>query len=154
MDPETRLVELHLSLPPVPKPGGIYQPVVVLNLVAYVSGTGPSRTDGTFITGRVGADLTLAEGRAAARQVGLTILAQLRANLGSLNRVKRLVKSLGMVNATAEFSQHPQVINGYSELMAEVFGPDAGVGARSAVGMVSLPGNIAVEIEAIFELHA
>ena len=154
MDPESRLVELRLSLPPVPKPGGIYQPVVVLNNVAYVSGTGPVQADGSFITGRVGADLSLAEGRAAARQVGLTILAQLQANLGSLNRVKRLVKSLGMVNATAEFSQHPQVINGYSELMAEVFGPGAGVGARSAVGMVSLPGNIAVEIEAIFELHA
>ena len=103
--------------------------LVVLNHIAYVSGTGPSRADGTFITGRVGADLTLAEGRAAARQVGLTILAQLQANLGSLNRVKRLVKSLGMVNATAEFSQHPQVINGYSELMAEVFGSEAGVGA-------------------------
>ena len=154
MDAETRLAQLNLVLPPLPKPGGIYQPVVVVNQVAYVSGHGPLRADGTLITGRVGAGLTLEEGRAAARQTGLAILATLRANLGSLNRVKRLVKSLGMVNAAPDFAQHPQVINGYSELMAEVFGPEAGVGARSAVGMGSLPGNIAVEIEAIFELHA
>ncbi|MBI5692464.1 MAG: RidA family protein [Verrucomicrobia bacterium] len=154
MDAESRLVELRLQLPPAPKPGGVYQPVVVVNQIAYVSGHGPLRPDGTLVSGRVGADLTLDEGRAAARQTGLAILATLRAHLGSLNRVKRLVKSLGMVNATPEFAQHPQVINGYSELMAEVFGAEAGVGARSAVGMGSLPGNIAVEIEAIFELHA
>lgn len=154
MDAETRLAQLHLVLPPLPKPGGIYQPVVVVNQVAYVSGHGPLRADGTLITGRVGAGLTLEEGRAAARQTGLAILATLRANLGSLNRVKRLVKSFGMVNAAPDFAQHPQVINGYSELMAEVFGPEDGVGARSAVGMGSLPRDIAVEIEAIFELHA
>lgn len=153
MNPDTRLIELGIKLPPLRKPGGIYQPVVVLNHVAYVSGHGPVRLDGTMIAGRVGADLTLEDGRAAARQVGIAILATLQAHLGSLQRVKRLVKSLGMVNAAADFSQHPQVINGYSELMAEVFGPEAGVGARSAVGMGSLPGNIAVEIEAIFELN-
>lgn len=153
MDAETRLAELKLVLPPLPKPGGIYQPVVVVNHVAYVSGHGPLRADGTLITGRVGAGLTLEDGRGAARQTGLAILATLRAHLGSLNRVKRLVKSLGMVNAAPDFAQHPQVINGYSELMAEVFGREAGVGARSAVGLGSLPGNIAVEIEAIFELH-
>jgi enamine deaminase RidA (YjgF/YER057c/UK114 family) len=153
MTPDQRLVELGLKLPPVRKPGGIYQPVVTLNGVAYVSGHGPIRDDGTLITGRVGSDLNLEEGKLAARQVGLAILATLQTHLGSLNRIKRLVKTLGMVNATPDFSQHPQVINGYSELMADVFGAEAGVGARSAVGMGSLPGNIAVEVEAIFELH-
>lgn len=154
MDLEARLAELRLNLPPVPTPAGIYRPVVVLNQVAYVSGHGPLRADGTYICGRVGADMTLDDGRIAARQVGLTILASLRTSLGSLNRVKRLVKSLGMVNAATDFTGHPQVINGYSELMVELLGQEAGVGARSAVGMGSLPGNIAVEIEAIFELHA
>src|SRR6185503_12464170 len=105
------------------------------------------------IDGRVGADLDLEGGKRAARQVGLAILATLRSELGSLNRVKRLVKTLGMVNATPDFRDHPQVINGFSELMADVFGKENGIGARSAVGMGSLPGNIAVEIEAIFELE-
>ena len=153
MSAEARLALLKLELPAAPKPGGVYQPVVVTGKLAYVSGHGPLKTDGTSITGRVGADLTLEEGKLAARQVGLAILATLRAQLGSLDRVKRLIKTLGMVNATPDFAKHPLVINGYSELMAEVFGPENGVGARSAVGMGSLPGNIAVEIEAIFELN-
>jgi len=110
------------------------------------------RADKSLIKGRVGSDLNLAEGKAAARQVGLAILATLRGELGSLDRVKRVIKLLGMVNCTAEFGEHPQVINGCSELFADVFGPDHGIGARSAVGMGSLPGNIAVEIEAIFEI--
>jgi enamine deaminase RidA (YjgF/YER057c/UK114 family) len=110
--------------------------------------------DGTLIQGRVGADLDLAAGKTAARQVGLTMLATLRAELGDLNRIKRLVKLLGMVNSTPDFGEHPKVINGCSELFADVFGPNNGIGARSAVGMGSLPGNIAVEIEAIFELNA
>lgn len=152
MNHELQLAKLSLTLPPVPKPGGIYKPVVVAGGMAYVSGHGPLLPDGTMIKGRVGADMTLEQGKAAARQVGLAILATLRHELGSLNRIKRLVKTLGMVNATPEFAQHPQVINGYSELMSEVFGADNGIGARSAVGMGSLPGNIAVEIEAIFEL--
>ncbi len=153
MNPEANLTRLNLQLPPVPKPGGVYKPVVVSGNMAYVSGHGPLLPDGTMIKGRVGADLSLEQGKAVARQVGLAILATLHHELGSLNRVRRLVKSLGMVNATPDFDKHPQVINGYSELMAEVFGPDYGIGARSAVGMGSLPGNIAVEIEAIFELH-
>jgi enamine deaminase RidA (YjgF/YER057c/UK114 family) len=152
MSAEARISELKLELPPAPKPGGVYKPVVVIHNVAYVSGHGPLKPDGTMITGRVGADLTIEEGRAAARQVGLAILATLRAHLGSLDRIQRLIKTLGMVNAAPGFGQHPQVINGYSELMGEVFGPDHGIGARSAVGMGTLPGNIAVEIEAIFEL--
>jgi enamine deaminase RidA (YjgF/YER057c/UK114 family) len=149
---ETRLRELALELPPAPKAMGVYKPVVVTGQMAYVSGHGPVKSDGTLITGRVGADVDLAGGKAAARQTGLAILASLRAALGSLDRVQRLVKVLGMVKSTAEFPDHPKVINGCSELFAEVFGPDRGVGARSAVGMGSLPGNIAVEIEAIFEL--
>jgi enamine deaminase RidA (YjgF/YER057c/UK114 family) len=121
------------------------------NLV-YVSGHGPLRPDETYITGRVGTDLTLEEGKAAARQTGLAILASLRSALSSLDRVQRVVKVLGMVNAAADFTAHPQVVNGCSELFAEVWGPEFGVGARSAVGMGSLPANIAVEIEAIFAL--
>lgn len=120
--------------------------------MAYVSGHGPLRTDGTLIVGRVGGDLSLEQGKAAARQVGLAILSTL-ADQGVLPRVKRLVKLLGMVNSTDSFKEHPAVINGCSELFAEVWGRDNGIGARSAVGMGSLPGNIAVEIEAIFELH-
>ncbi len=152
MSAESRILELKLELPPAPKPGGVYKPVVIIGKTVYVSGHGPLKPDGTSITGRVGADLTLEQGKAAARQVGLAILSTLRAQLGSLNNVKRVIKTLGMVNATPDFGQHPQVINGYSELMAEVFGPEDGVGARSAVGMGSLPGNIAVEIEVILEL--
>ena len=152
MNAEKRLVELKLELPPAPKPVAVYRTVVVAGNVAYVSGHGPLKSDGTMIAGRVGADLDLAAGKAAARQVGLAILATLRAKLGSLDRVRRLLKTLGMVNATPDFRDHPAVVNGCSELFAEVFGPEKGIGARSAVGMASLPGNIAVEIEAIFEI--
>ncbi len=152
-NPESRVLQLKLELPPAPKAMGVYKPVVVVGNLAYVSGHGPIKSDGSLITGRVGAGLDLAGGQAAARQTGLAILATLRAGLGSLDRVQRLIKVLGMVNATAEFTDHPKVINGCSELFAQVFGSDAGVGARSAVGMASLPGNIAVEIEAIFELR-
>jgi len=120
--------------------------------LAYVSGHGPLKPDRTLITGRVGADLNLEAGKAAARQVGLAILATLREHFGSLDRIRRVIKVLGMVNSVPEFTEHPQVINGCSELFAEVFGEQDGIGARSAVGMGSLPGNIAVEIEAVFEL--
>lgn len=153
MSAEHRLIELKLELPSAPKPVAVYRTVVVAGNVAYVSGHGPLKSDGTMITGRLGADLDLAAGKAAARQTGLAILASLRAQLGSLDRVKRLLKVFGLVNATPEFGAHPAVINGCSELFVEVFGPEDGIGARSAVGAGSLPGNIAVEIEAIFELH-
>lgn len=152
MSAEARLKELKLELPPAPKPAGVYKPLVVSGGMAYVSGHGPLKPDGSMITGRVGQDVDKDGGYQAARQVGLTILATLKANLGSLDKVKRLVKTLGMVNAVADFKEHPAVINGYSDLMREVFGADNGVGARSAVGMGSLPGNITVEIEAIFEV--
>ena len=153
MNAEKRLVELKLELPPAPKPVAVYRTMVVMGNVAYVSGHGPVKSDGTIISGRVGADLDLAAGKAAARQTGLAILATLRAELGSLDRVSRVLKMLGMVNATPDFRDHPAVINGCSELFAEVFGSEKGIGARSAVGVGSLPGNIAVEIEAIFEIE-
>jgi enamine deaminase RidA (YjgF/YER057c/UK114 family) len=153
MSHDARIDELGLQLPPAPPRGGIYKPVSISGSTAYVSGHGPYLPDGGYLTGRLGADLSIDEGRHAARQTGLAMLATLREQLGSLDRVRRVVKLLGMVNATPDFESHPMVINGCSELFAEVFGEDAGVGARSAVGMGSLPGNIAVEIEAIFELN-
>jgi len=153
MSADARVKELGLELPPAPKPAGVYKPVVVVGGMAYVSGHGPVKADGSMLTGRVGADVDQQGGYEAARQVGLTILSTLQSQLGSLDRVKRIIKTLGMVNAAPDFKQHPAVINGFSDLMAEVFGPDAGVGARSAVGMGSLPGNISVEIEVIFELN-
>src|SRR2546423_13352054 len=152
MSAENKIVQLKLELPPAPKPAGVYKPVVIAGNMAYVSGHGPLKPDKTVMTGRVGADLDLQGGKLAARQVGLAILATVRAELGSLDRIKRVIKLLGMVNATEDFRDHPAVINGCSELFAEVFGAENGVGARSAVGMNSLPGNMAVEIEAIFEI--
>ena len=152
MSIESRTKELNLALPPAPKPAGVYRPMITLGNVVYVSSHGPLKPDGTFITGRVGLDLDLEGGKAAARQTGLAILATLREGLGSLDRVKRVVKVLGLVNCVPEFKDHPKVINGCSELFAEVWGPENGVGARSAVGVNSLPANTAVEIEAVFEI--
>ncbi|PYL01505.1 MAG: hypothetical protein DME19_01470 [Verrucomicrobia bacterium] len=152
MNPEARLAELKLELPSAPKPVAVYKPLVVCGNLAYVSGHGPLKPDKTMMTGRVGQDLDLEGGKAAARQTGLAIVSTLKSELGSLNRVKRVVKVLGMVNCTPDFRDHPQVINGCSELFRDVFGPENGIGARSAVGMGSLPGNIAVEIEAVFEI--
>ena len=151
--PETRLQELHLTLPPAAKPIGVYKPAVRAGNLLFVSGHGPLKPDGSLIVGRVGDTLTLEQGKEAARQTGLAILATLRSQLGSLDKVKRVVKSFGMVNCTAEFGDQPKVINGYSELMKDVFGEDAGIGARSAVGHNSLPGGIAVEIECILEVE-
>jgi len=152
MSADARLAELGVELPPAPKPAGTYRPVVVVGDMAYVSGHGPLKPDKTMITGRVGADLTEEQGREAARAVGLAILATLKDHFGTLDRIVRTVKVLGMVNAAPDFQNHPSVINGFSDLMAEVFGEN-GVGARSAVGMGSLPGNIAVEVEAIFQIQ-
>lgn len=152
MSTEARIRDLKLELPPAPRPVAVYKPIVIAGTMAYVSGHGPVRPDKTLIVGRVGHDLDVQGGYAAARQVGLAILATLREQLGTLDRVKRVIKVLGMVNATPDFTDHPQVINGCSELFAEVFGKEHGIGARSAVGMGSLPGRIAVEIEAVFEI--
>ena len=151
MGADARLAELKLVLPPAPKPVATYIPAVQVGNLLYVSGHGPLNPDGTLHCGKVGGDMTEAQGIAAARQVGLAILATLKNTLGSLDRVVRLIKVLGMVNATPDFQRHPTVINGFSDLMVEVFG-DAGKGARSAVGMGSLPTNIAVEVEVIFEI--
>lgn len=151
MSAESRITQLKLILPDPPKPVATYVPCVQVNELVYVSGHGPLKADKTMITGRVGADLTEAQGKEAARVVGLAVLASLKNYLGSLDRVVRMVKTLGMVNAAPDFQNHPAVINGFSDLMVEVFG-ESGKGARSAVGMGSLPGNIAVEVEAIFEV--
>jgi len=150
--PQTRFETLRLTLPPAPKPVGVYKPCLVVGQHLYVSGHGPLLPDGTLMRGRIGRDHDADGGKQAARQVGLTILATLLANLGSLDTISRVVKVLGMVNCTADFEKHPYVINGCSELFAEIWGPDQGVGVRSAVGMGSLPDDIPVEIEAIFEL--
>lgn len=153
MSADARITELKLELPPAAKPMGVYKPAVTTGNLVFVSGHGPLKPDGSLYVGKVGLDVDLAFGKAAARQTGLAILATLKSHLGSLDKIRRLVKTLGMVNCTSEFDQHPAVINGYSELMADVFGKEDGIAARSAVGMGSLPGNIAVEIEAIFELR-
>jgi enamine deaminase RidA (YjgF/YER057c/UK114 family) len=150
---EKRLRELQIELPPPPKPVAVYVPAVRVGNSLYASGHGPRRLDGTFVKGKVGEDLTLEQGYDAARVVGLNVLSSVRSALGSLDKVVRLVKVLGMVNCTPDFTQQPHVINGFSELMVQVFGESAGKGARSAVGMSALPSNIAVEIEAIFQVR-
>lgn len=152
MTSEEQLARLNLELPNAPKPMGVYSPIVVVDRLAFLSGHGPLNSDNSLTVGRVGEDLTVEEGYEAARQTALAMLATLRAHFGSLDRVERVVKITGMVNCTPDFTQHPAVINGCSELLAEVFGP-LGVAARSAVGMNSLPAGMSVEIEGIFEVE-
>lgn len=153
MSAEAKLAALQLELPPAPKAMGVYKPIVIIGNLAYLSGHGPLQPDKTLITGRLGEDMDVEAGYQAARATGLALLATLRENLGSLDRVARLVKVLGLVRCTDAFDAQPAVINGCSELFREVFGEDAGVAARSAIGTNALPGGIAVEIEAIFELR-
>jgi enamine deaminase RidA (YjgF/YER057c/UK114 family) len=150
--PEEKFKALGLDLPPAPKPMGVYKPGLKVDHFYYVSGHGPVLNDGSLIVGRVGDAMDMEEGKVAAQQVGLTILATLKSQLGSLNKIKRVIKVLGMVNCTSDFERHPYVINGCSELFAKVWGEENGIGVRSAVGMGTLPGNIPVEIEVIFEL--
>lgn len=145
--------KLGLNLPPAPTPLGVYKPYLVDGKYLYLSGHGPVKDDRSLIMGRIGLDYDKEQGKMIARQVGLTMLSTIKTNLGSLNRVKRVIKILGMVNCTSEFEKHPFVINGCSELFAQVWGKENGIGTRSAVGFGSLPDNIPVEIEAIFELH-
>ena len=149
--PEQRLLSLGLTLPPAPPPAGLYKPVRVSDGYLYISGQAPMQVDGSYICGRAGLDMDRDEAKAAARQVGLTMLATIKTHYGSLDTLDALVKTLGMVNGNPDFHDYPYVINGFSELMAEVFGTEKGVGARSAVGMY-LPGNVAVEIESIFKI--
>ena len=153
VDAEKNFNALGLELPPAPKPAGVYKPTLKIGKEVYVSGHGTVKTDGTLIVGKVGQDLDIEEAKLAARQVGLAIISTLKANYGSLNRIKRVIKVLGMINATHDFEKHPYVLNGCSELFASVWGEENGIGVRSAVGMGSLPDNIPVEIEALFELH-
>ncbi|MEO7766131.1 MAG: RidA family protein [Ferruginibacter sp.] len=152
MTPDEKFAALNVTLPPAPKPLGVYKPFLTDGNHCYVSGHGTLKTDGTFIKGRIGADMDMDEGKIAAHQVGLAILATLKQNLGSFDRIKRVIKVLGMVNCTADFEKHPYVINGCSELFAAIWGQENGIGVRSAVGVGSLPENIPVEIEAMFEL--
>jgi len=152
MSAEARFKELNLELPPAPKAIGVYRPVVEVGGLLYLSGHGPLKPDGTLIRGKVGEDLDVAAGFQAARQTGLAVLASLRKHCGSLDAIGRLVKTFGLVNATPSFTEHPAVINGFSELMRDIFGEEHGIAARSAVGAGSLPAGMAVEVEAIFEL--
>ncbi len=151
--PESNFSKLGLVLPPAPKPLGVYKPCLIDGKYLYLSGHGTVQEDGSLIIGRIGVELDMEAGKLAARQVGLAMLATIKANLGSLNRVKRVIKVLGMVNCTGDFHKHPYIINGCSELFAQVWGEENGIGVRSAVGMGSLPDNIPVEVEAMFELH-
>jgi enamine deaminase RidA (YjgF/YER057c/UK114 family) len=152
MSAEARVKELGLELPPAPGAVGVYKLAIEAAGLVYVSGHGPRKSDGHLIKGRLGDDLDVAAGYQAARQTGLNILATLRKQYGSLDKIGRIVKTFGLVQATPSFTDHPAVINGFSELMRDVFGEDKGVAARSAVGAPSLPAGMAVEVEAIFEL--
>ncbi len=149
---EKNFKELGLSLPPAPKPLGVYKPCLIDGKYLYLSGHGTVQDDGSLIIGRIGDTIDMENGKLAARQVGLAMLATIKENLGSLDRVKRVIKVLGMVNCTPDFERHPYIINGASELFAKVWGEENGIGVRSAVGMGSLPDYIPVEIEALFEL--
>ena len=150
--PEQKLQQLGITLPVPTKPVATYVNAVRTGNLIYLSGKGPTNADGTDITGKLGKDLSIEQGYAAAKSTGINLLAALKAEIGSLDKVKRIVKVLGMVNCTAEFTDQPKVINGFSDFMVEVFG-EKGRHARSAVGMNALPKNIAVEIEMIVEVE-
>ncbi|TWU28555.1 RidA family protein [Bythopirellula polymerisocia] len=152
MSADARLEALKVELPPAPKAMGLYRPIVEVDNLLYLSGHGPLKPDGKLTCGIVGQDLDLAAAQLAARLTGLAVLASLQAHCGSLDRIKRLVKTFGLVRCTPDFVDQPAVLNGFSELMRDVFGEEAGIAARSAVGAASLPAGMAVEIEAIFEL--
>jgi enamine deaminase RidA (YjgF/YER057c/UK114 family) len=149
---EERLAALSLTLPTVPTPLGNYVVAKTVGNLVYLSGSGPRRPDGSYIVGKVPSVCSEEDAYAAAQLVGLNILASLKAEIGDLDRVRQVVKVLGMVNADASFANHPKVINGFSDLMVEAFG-DPGRAARSAVGMGSLPGDIPVEVEMIVEIE-
>ena len=153
MNIEQRLRELGIELPPPPRPMGNYVPGVLSGNLLFMSGLGPRRADGTAVTGKVGTSLTVAEGAEAARLVAINMLANIRAVIGSLDRIERVVKTLGMVNCLPDFNEMPKVINGFSDLFVEVLGEERGRGARSAVGMVALPGQIAVEVEMVLQVR-
>lgn len=147
-----KLKALGLELPPAPTPLGVYKPFLIDGKYLYLSGHGPVQQDKSLIIGRIGSELDMEQGKLAARQVGLTMLSTIQTHVG-LEKVKRVIKVLGMVNCTPEFERHPYIINGCSELFAAIWGEENGIGVRSAVGFGSLPDNIPVEIEALFELY-
>ena len=149
---EKTLESLSLSLPTLPGSKGIYKSCLTIGNLVYVSGHVSINTDGSYITGKLGDNVDEAQGKIAARQCGLAMLVSLKNHLGDLDKIKRVVKILGMVNATSDYEKQPIVINGCSELFAQLWGNDNGLGVRSAVGMGSLPNNVAVEIEGIFEI--
>ena len=151
-DADKQFEQTGLILPPAPEPKGLYKPCLIDGKHLMLSGHGPFRDDKTLIIGRIGKELTAEEGKLAARQVGLAMLSTIYHYLGSFNKIKRVIKIFGMVNCVPEFERHPYIINGCSELFAEIWGTDNGVGVRSAVGFGSLPDNIPVEIEAVFEI--
>ena len=150
---EEQLIRLGLSLPPAPDPLGVYKPYLIEGKYLYLSGHGPVQDDKTLLTGRIGKEMDMEQGKLAARQVGLTMLSTIRKHIGGLDKVRRVIKVFGMVNCVPEFERHPYVINGCSELFSAIWGAENGVGVRSAVGFGSLPDNIPVEIEAIFLLR-
>ncbi|MFT5884276.1 MAG: enamine deaminase RidA (YjgF/YER057c/UK114 family) [Arcticibacterium sp.] len=141
------------KIPPAPKPGGVYKPLIITGNMVFVSGHGPYLPDGDMHRGKIPSEVDLEFAREAALQTGLAMLTTLKNQFGSLSKIKRVIKLLGMVNCDPDFENHPQVINGCSELFEEVWGSENGLGSRSAVGFVSLPGRITVEIEGQFELH-
>ncbi len=151
-DPEAKLAQLGISLPEVAAPVANYVNAVRTGKLLFLAGKGPKQANGEYLTGKVGRDLSVEQGYQAARLTGLAQLAVLKAELGNLNKVKRIVKVTGMVNCTPDFTMQPEVINGFSDLMVEVFG-ERGKHARAAVGMNSLPRNIAVEIEMVVEVE-
>ena len=153
-DVEQKITALNIVLPKPSSPVANYVPAVSFleDKLLYLSGTGPKKPDGSYIVGTVGLDLSKEEGYAAAKLAGINLLARLKKELGDLNRVKRIVKVTGMVNSTKDFNEQPAVINGFSDLMVDVFG-ERGRHSRSAIGMVSLPMNIAVEIEMLIEIN-
>jgi enamine deaminase RidA (YjgF/YER057c/UK114 family) len=151
-DPEAKLAELGIVLPEPSVPVANYVKAVRTGNLVFLSGHGPYRSDGTLVTGKLGGDLTIAEGYEAARLTGIGLLSSLKAEIGDLGRVRRIVKVLGMVNSDPAFTDQPKVINGCSDLLVEVFG-ERGRHARAAVGMASLPVGIAVEIEMVVEVE-
>lgn len=152
LSPEENFANTGLTLPPAPTPIGVYTPYLIDGKYLYISGHGPVQNDKQLMKGRIGKDIDIEQGKLAAQQVGLTILSTIKTHIGSLDRIKRVIKVFGMVNCTPEFEKHPYIVNGCSELFAKVWGPKNGIGVRSAVGFGSLPDNIPVEIEALFEL--
>ncbi len=150
--PEENFDKLQLELPPTPISHGVYKTFVIVGNFIYVSGHGPYLPDGGMMRGKIGADVDIETAIKAAEQTALAILSTLKSAVGSLNKIKRVVKVLGMVNCVDDFTEHPRVINGCSELFAKIWGEENGIGVRSAVGMNSLPLNISVEIEAMFEI--